>query len=291
MYSGSIPALITPLTPTDEIDFPAFHQLIDWHLSNQTDGLLIAATTGEGATLTDAETQQLIALAVDQVNGKIPVIAGTFANPTKKVVALAEHAMGLGVDACLIMTPAYIKPTQEGLYLHYKAIAESVPIPIILYNVPGRTACDILPETVARLADISNIVGIKEATGLIERTEQIIALCGSRIDVYSGDDATALELMRAGAKGVMSVTANVAPSQMHELCRAAAVGDFARAEQINAKLDGLHKKLFVESNPIPVKWAVAQLGHCQSAIRLPLTWLSLPNQVIIKEALQQADII
>jgi 4-hydroxy-tetrahydrodipicolinate synthase len=291
MYSGSIPALVTPMTATDEIDFPALHQLIEWHLANHTDGLVIAGTTGEGATLTDAETHDIIALVVDQVNGKIPVIAGTFSNSTQKVIALARHAMELGVDGCLIMTPAYIKPTQEGLYLHYKAIAEGVPIPIVLYNVPGRTACDMLPETVARLAKISNIVGIKEATGQVDRARQILALCGSTLEVYSGDDETALELLKVGAKGVISVTANVAPLQMHELCQAIFNNELARAEAINVKLAGLNKKLFVEANPIPVKWAVAHLGHCQPFIRLPLTWLSLPSQVIVKEALEQADIL
>ena len=228
---------------------------------------------------------------VETAANRIPVIAGTGSNSTREAIELTRCAMEAGADACLLVTPYYNKPTQEGLYLHYKAVAEAVPIPQILYNVPGRTVCDLLPETVARLAEISNIIGIKEATGSMERTQDILDRCGDKLDVYSGDDGTALELILLGAKGDISVTANVAPRAMHEMCAAALRGDRAEAERINAPLQGLHKALFLEANPIPVKWALQQMGLVPSGIRLPLTPLSDQYHDELRQAMRQANVL
>jgi 4-hydroxy-tetrahydrodipicolinate synthase len=228
---------------------------------------------------------------VGLAGGRIPVIAGTGANSTREAIDLTRCAMQGGADACLLVTPYYNKPTQEGLYLHFKAVAEAVPIPQILYNVPGRTACDMSNDTVDRLADISNIVGIKDATGDMVRGRELIERCGSRIDIYSGDDATTLELMRLGGKGGISVTANVAPREMHEMCTAALDGDFERAEAINQRLMPLHKKLFVEANPIPVKWALHEMGLIPAGIRLPLTVLSEQYHETVRQAMKQAGVL
>ena len=290
MFHGSMVALVTPMAEEGELDFEALDRLIEFHLANGTDAIVAVGTTGESATLDEREHCQVIRHTVDRVRGRVPVIAGTGANSTTEAIALTRCAMQAGADACLLVTPYYNKPTQEGLYLHHKAVAEAVPVPQILYNVPGRTACDMLPETVERLAGVSNIVGIKEATGSLERAQDILARCGDRLDVYSGDDATGLDLLLAGARGVISVTTNVAPRAMHELCEAALAGDVDRARALNDRLMVLHKGLFVEANPIPVKWALYAMGLIPPGIRLPLTVLSERHHETIRQALMQAGI-
>lgn len=289
MFHGSMVAIVTPMQENGDIDFPCLTKLIEWHLDEGTHAIVAMGTTGESATVTEQEYHDVITHVVDVVNERVPVIAGTFANRTQKAVELTMNAMEAGVDACLIMTPAYIKPTQEGLYLHYKMIAEKVAIPQILYNVPGRTACDLLPETLERLSKISNIIGIKEATGSLNRCVDILERCGDSLDIYSGDDETAMQLMLHGAKGVISVTANVMPGAMSQLCEAALAGDSERAKKINQALMPLHKNLFVEANPIPVKWAMYQLGLIPPGIRLPLTPLSERFHPLIKQALDHAE--
>jgi len=284
-------ALVTPMRADGAVDEESLRKLVDFHVENGTDAIVAVGTTGESSTLDEREHCEVIRMVVEQVAGKVPVIAGTGANSTREAIALTRCAMEAGADACLLVTPYYNKPTQEGLYLHYKAVAEAVPIPQILYNVPGRTACDMLPETVERLSHISNIVGIKEATGNMDRGRRILELCGDRLDLYSGDDATAMELMLLGGKGNVSVTANVAPKQMHELCAAAIAGDRETASAINDRLMPLHKKLFVEANPIPVKWALYEMGLIPPGIRLPLTFLSEPNRPVVREAMQAAGIL
>lgn len=291
MITGSLVAIVTPMHDNGELDREGMHNLVEYHIEQGTDGIVVAGTTGESATLTVQEHCEVIKRMVDQVNGRIPVIAGTGANSTAEAVHLTAEAKTLGVDACLLVTPYYNKPTQEGLYLHYKTVAESVDIPQILYNVPGRTAVDMLPETVGRLSQYKNIVGIKEATGIIERGRQIRALCGEDFAIYSGDDATGTELMLQGANGVISVTNNVAPGRMHDMCVAALTGDRETAEAIDGQLRILHEKLFVEANPIPVKWALLEMGKIESGIRLPLTPLSESFRPVIRDALQQAELI
>jgi len=291
MFQGSMVALVTPMRADGAVDEDSLRKLVDFHVENGTDAIVAVGTTGESSTLDEREHCEVIRMVVEQVAGKLPVIAGTGANCTREAIALTRCAMEAGADACLLVTPYYNKPTQEGLYLHYKAIAEAVPIPQILYNVPGRTACDMLPETVERLSHISNIVGIKEATGNLDRGRRILELCGERLDLYSGDDATAMELILLGAKGNVSVTANVAPKQMHELCAAANAGNRETASAINDRLMPLHKKLFVEANPIPVKWALYEMGLIPPGIRLPLTFLSEPNRPVVREAMQAAGIL
>ena len=291
MFHGSMVALVTPMREGGELDYEALCRLIEFHIDNGTDAIVAVGTTGESATLDHREHCAVIRKTVEQVRGRIPVIAGTGANSTTEAINLTRCAMEAGADAALLVTPYYNKPTQHGLYLHHKAVAEAVAIPQILYNVPGRTACDMLPETVERLAAISNIVGIKEATGKVERTRDIIARCGDRMDVYSGDDATGVELMLAGAKGVISVTANVAPRAMHDLCVAALAGRRDEAEAIDARLDALHRDLFLEANPIPVKWALYEMGLIPLGIRLPLTVLSDEHHDAVRRALRQADVM
>ena len=263
MFRGSMVALVTPMFADGSLDHEAMARLVEWHIEQGTQAIVAVGTTGESATLDEQEHCQVIREVVDLANGRIPVIAGTGANSTREAIDLTRCALEGGADACLLVTPYYNKPTQEGLYLHHKAIAEAVPIPQILYNVPGRTACDMLPETVRRLADISNIVGIKEATGSLQRLSEILELCGDGLDLYSGDDATSLEFMLAGGKGVISVTANVAPQAMQQMCEAALSGDRKSAEAINERLMPLHRDLFVEANPIPVKWALVEMGMIQ----------------------------
>jgi 4-hydroxy-tetrahydrodipicolinate synthase len=248
-------------------------------------------TTGESATLDETEHCHVIRRTVQMAAGRIPVIAGTGANSTREAIELTGCALEAGVDACLLVTPYYNKPTQEGLYLHFRAVAEAVPVPQILYNVPGRTAVDMLPETVHRLAGISNIVGIKEATGDLDRARAIIECCGDSLDVYSGDDATAMELILLGGKGNISVTANVAPRAMHDMCAAALAGDRERASGINEPLEVLHRMLFVESNPIPVKWALYEMGLIPEGIRLPMTPLAEEHREPLRRALAQAGIL
>jgi len=291
MFQGSMVALVTPMQEGGAIDEDSLQQLVDFHVKNHTDALVAVGTTGESATLDEQEHCHVIRRTVAFAAGRIPVIAGTGANSTREAIVLTRCAMEAGADACLLVTPYYNKPTQEGLYLHYKAIADAVPVPQILYNVPGRTACDMLPETVQRLAPIENIVGIKEATGDMQRARAIIDSCGDRLDVFSGDDATAMELMLLGGKGNISVTANVAPKAMHELCNAALAADRDRATQINDRLDILHRSLFVEANPIPVKWALHEMGLIPAGIRLPLTPLAEEYRETVRHALRQAGVL
>jgi 4-hydroxy-tetrahydrodipicolinate synthase len=277
--------------PDGRVDDDAFRRLIDWHVEQGTDAIVAVGTTGESATLDEQEHCEAIALAVQQAAGRIPVIAGTGANSTSEAISLTRCARDAGADACLLVTPYYNKPTQEGLFQHHKAVAEAVDIPQILYNVPGRTAVDMLPETVARIAAIENIIGVKEATGLLERIPLLRKLTSPDFAIYSGDDATAREAILLGANGDISVTANVAPAGMHAMCAAALAGDGAGAAQIDATLAGLHNKLFLEANPIPVKWALAEMGLIEAGIRLPLTWFSEGFREPLRAAMQQAGVL
>lgn len=291
MFSGSMVAIVTPMRVDGSLDSDSLHKLVEFHISNGTDGIVAVGTTGESATLTVEEHCDVIRQIVEQVNGRIPVIAGTGANSTSEAIELSQYAKDLGVDAVLLVTPYYNKPTQEGLYQHYKAIAEAVDIPQILYNVPSRTACDLLPETVGRLADIQNIIGIKEATGDVSRVGQIKALCGDKMELYTGEDANTVDFILAGGQGVISVTANVAPKAMHEMCAAALAGNEVRARQINSDLALLHKTLFVESNPIPVKWALTEMKMIPAGIRLPMTVLSERYHQPVRDALITAGVL
>lgn len=291
MITGSIVALVTPMQPNGDIDWVALDRLVDWHIENKTDSIVAVGTTGESATLDEKEHVEVIARIVKRADKRIPIIAGTGANSTREAIELTQAAKQVGADACLLVTPYYNKPTQEGLYLHYQAVANAVSIPQILYNVPGRTACDMLPETVERLSKVPNIVGIKEATGNLERGKEILDRCGSAFALYSGDDATAIELILLGAKGNISVTANVAPRAMHDACAAALQGNAALARDLNQPLVLLHKNLFVEANPIPVKWALKEMGLIDEGIRLPLTVLSEKARGPVKEALLAAGIL
>ena len=292
MITGSIVALVTPMHANSlELDREALKNLIEWHIDQGTDGLVAVGTTGESATLSVEEHSRVIGTVVDLANGRIPVIAGTGANCTREAVELTATAKQLGADACLLVTPYYNKPTQEGLYLHYKEIAETVDIDQILYNVPGRTACDMSVETVVRLSSIENIVGIKEATGDLQRAAEIIAKTPDNFFVYSGDDHSARELMLLGGSGDISVTANVAPKLMAQMCAAALAGDADQALSIDRQLRCLHDAMFLESNPIPVKWALSQLGLINGSLRLPMTQLSETNQVKVLEAMKSLALI
>jgi len=291
MITGSIVALVTPMHNNGGLDWKRLQGLVDMHLEQGTDAIVAVGTTGESATLSVNEHCEVIRRVVDQVNGRIPVIAGTGANSTTEAVELTENAKKSGADACLLVTPYYNKPTQEGLYLHHKFISDAVNIPQILYNVPGRTACDMLPETVARLATLSNIVGIKEATGDLARGQQVLDLVGDKIAVYSGDDATAVDLILLGGKGNISVTANIAPREMSEMCRLALAGDAVAARAINEKLMPAHQDLFIEANPIPVKWALHRMGLMDEGIRLPLTPLDPTVRSTLEQSMKQAGII
>ncbi|WP_252176226.1 4-hydroxy-tetrahydrodipicolinate synthase [Endozoicomonas sp. 4G] len=291
MITGSLVALVTPMQDDGELDWERLQELVEFHIQEGTDGIVAVGTTGESATLTVQEHCEVIKRVVNKVDGRIPVIAGTGGNSTQEAVLLTAEAKILGADASLLVTPYYNKPTQEGLYRHFKTIADAVAIPQILYNVPGRTAVDMLPETVARLSGHENIVGIKEATGILERNTRIRELCGDDFAIYSGDDATGMELMLQGANGVISVTNNLAPRKMHEMCAAALNGDRATAEAINAKLNELHQQLFVEANPIPVKWALLEMGLIGGGIRLPLTPLSEEYHPVLRDAMKQAELI
>jgi 4-hydroxy-tetrahydrodipicolinate synthase len=291
MFQGSLVALVTPMGPGGGVDEDSLARLVEFHIENATDGIVAVGTTGESATLDHEEHCGLIRKVVELAGGRIPVIAGTGANSTTEAVYLTRCALEAGADACLLVTPYYNKPTQEGLYLHFKAVAEAVEVPQILYNVPGRTACDMLPETVARLAGLSNIIGIKEATGEISRVREILERAGAGFSVFSGDDGTALDAMLAGAKGVISVTANVTPRLMHDLCRLATSGDAQGARAINEQLADLHAALFLESNPIPVKWALSEMGLIPPGIRLPLTPLAGKHHDAVRQALRRAGIL
>jgi 4-hydroxy-tetrahydrodipicolinate synthase len=290
MFRGSMVALVTPLE-NDTVDVDRLRELVEFHIEAGTHAIVAAGTTGEAGTLSHDEKQLVIETVVNQVRERIPVIAGTAANATKECIELTTMAMKCGAHAALIMTPAYIKPTQEGLYQHYSQIAAAVPIPLILYNVPSRTACDMLPETVVRLAQISNIVGIKEATGKVERLKEILQLCDCSMDVYSGDDITAADWLLEGAKGVISVTANVVPRQMAKLCEAGLAGEKEQVTNLNHPLQSLHRMLFVESNPIPTKWALSKMGLIANELRLPLMPLSKEYQASLEQALNQLQLI
>lgn len=291
MFHGSIVALVTPMDATGCIDFVALERIVEMHIAAGTAAIVAAGTTGEAGTLDDTEKMSLIRRVVEIVAERIPVIAGTAATSTKHTIELTLAAMQQGVDACLIMTPPYIKPTQEGLYQHYKMIAQAAAIPQIVYNVPSRTACDLLPITLGRLAKISNIIGIKEATASLERLHAIFEHCNAEIDVYSGDDAIALDFILKGAKGVISVTANIAPHLMQQMCLAGLAHQEIEARNLNEKLMPLHRALFVETNPIPTKWLLQKMGMISGDIRLPLTALAPENQEILIKAAQAAGVI
>lgn len=291
MFHGSMVALVTPMQEDGSVDFDCLARLVEFHVESGTDAIVAMGTTGESATLDEHEHCLVIRRVVEMAAGRIPVIAGTGANSTSEAITLTRCAMEAGADACLLVTPYYNKPTQEGLYRHFKAVAEAVAIPQILYNVPGRTACDMLNDTVDRLASISNIVGIKDATGDMVRGKELIERCGDRIDIYSGDDATTLELIRLGGKGGISVTANVAPREMHQMCAAALGGDYDTAAAINDRLMPLHQRLFVEANPIPVKWALQEMGLIPAGIRLPLTPLSDKFHDTVRQAMKSAGVL
>ncbi len=291
MIAGSMVALVTPMDAQGGLDWDSLSKLVDFHLQEGTNAIVAVGTTGESATLSVAEHIEVIRRVVDQVNGRIPVIAGTGANSTSEAVELTENAKTAGADACLLVTPYYNKPTQEGLYLHFKHIAEAVAIPQILYNVPGRTVCDMLPDTVERLSKVPNIIGIKEATGDLKRGREVLDRVSKDFLVYSGDDPTAVELMLMGGKGNISVTANVAPRAMSELCAAAMAGDAETARAINERLMPLHRALFLEANPIPVKWALHEMGLMGNGIRLPLTWLSQSYQERLRQAMRQTGVL
>lgn len=290
--TGSIPALITPMLEDGSVDYASLRKLIDWHIAEGTDCIGVVGTTGESPTVNVEEHREIIRVSVEQAKGRVPIMAGCGANSTAEAIELAKFAKSVGADCQLQVVPYYNKPTQEGMYQHFKAIAEAVPdLPIILYNVPGRSVADMQHDTVLRLAQVPGIVGIKEATGNIERAQWLIRDLPKEFAVYSGDDPTAVALMLCGGKGNVSVTANVAPRWMHELCVAAMAGNVQRAMDIQFKLMPVHKNLFVEANPIPVKWAMARMGLCGGTLRLPMTELSTPQQPVVEAALRASGLI
>ncbi|NIE96349.1 4-hydroxy-tetrahydrodipicolinate synthase [Acinetobacter sp. C26M] len=288
---GSIVALVTPMFEDGRVDWKSLEKLVEWHIQQGTHSIVAVGTTGEASTLSMEEHTQVIKEVIRVANKRIPIIAGTGANSTHEAIELTKAAKQLGADAALLVTPYYNKPTQEGLYQHYKAIAEAVDIPQILYNVPGRTGVDMQNETVIRLADVKNIVGIKDATGDVPRGQALIEGLNGKIAVYSGDDETAWELILLGAKGNISVTANVAPKQMSEVCEAALAGDKAKAQSLNQQIANLHNILFCESNPIPVKWALHEMGYISTGLRLPLTALAEQYREPLRTDLKTAGII
>ena len=288
---GSMVALITPMHSNGDVDWQSLANLIDWQIEQGTDVLVSVGTTGESATLSMQEHVDVIEFTMKQVGGRIPVIAGTGANNTVEAIELTQHAKQAGADAALLVVPYYNKPTQEGLYLHYKAIAEAVDIPQVLYNVPGRTVVDMQQATVERLADIENIIAIKDATGDVARGAKLIEAVKGRMSVFSGDDESALALMRHGAKCNISVTANVAPKIMSQIFGLALKGEFEQAEALNQKIAHLHQDLFIESSPIPAKYALYKMGHIEQGIRLPLTWLTPEHQQVMDEALAKAGLL
>ncbi len=291
MFKGSIVALVTPMTADERVDYEALERLIEFHIEQGTDGIVSMGTTGESATLDHEEHCEVMRFTVEKVSGRIPVIAGTGSNSTREAIELTKCAKEIGADAALLVAPYYNKPTQEGLYQHYKAVAEAVALPQILYNVPGRTACDILPETVGRLSQISNIIGIKEATGDLKRVPEILRRVPEDFMLYTGDDGTAVDFILKGGHGGISVTANVAPAAVHEAYLMALTGNTVAAREIDGKLSALHQAMFIESNPIPVKWALSEMGLIGSAIRLPLTPLMPENHARVRDALQQAGVL
>lgn len=290
-FRGSMVAIVTPMTVDGAVDYPALEGLLDFHLANGTDAIVAVGTTGESATLDYDEHCAVMKHCIDYIDGRLPVIAGTGSNSTSEAITLTRCAKELGADAALLVTPYYNKPTQEGLYLHYKAVAEAVDLPIILYNVPGRTAVDLLPETVARLSRVNNIIGIKDATGKLERLAQMRELCASGFEFYTGDDATAIDFILQGGQGGISVTANIAPLQLSKAYQAALAGDAQLAHQLDAPLRDCHRDLFIEANPIPVKWALYRMGLIEQGIRLPLTVLSPQHHATLEAALRKANLL
>ena len=291
MIKGSIVAIVTPMHADGSLDYPGLNKLIDWHIAEGTDGIVIVGTTGESATVNVEEHCSLIKAAVQHTKGRIPIIAGTGGNSTAEAIELTRYAKEAGADAALLVVPYYNRPTQEGMYQHFKAIAEAVDLPVILYNVPGRTVADMSNETILRLAAIPNIVGVKDATGNIGRGIDLLRLAPKSFAVYSGDDPSAMALMLAGGQGNISVTANVAPRAMHEMCKAAMAGDIARAIEINNKVFPLHQKLFIEPNPVPVKWALAEMGLMPAGLRLPLVPLAAECHDAVRAALREAGVL
>jgi 4-hydroxy-tetrahydrodipicolinate synthase len=291
MVSGSMVALVTPMASDGEVDFTSLKRLVDWHVAEGTSALVIAGTTGESATLAKSEHAEVIRVAAEHAGGRVPVIAGTGSNSTRQTIDLSQTVGDYPIDGYLIVTPYYNKPTQEGLYRHFSSIADAVDLPVMLYNVPARTGVDMLPETIARLAVHARVTSVKEATGEVARVARLRELCGQDFALFSGDDATAREFMLAGGRGVVSVTGNVAPAQMVALCKAATEGDADSAGAIDAKLEALHRDLFIESNPIPVKWALHKMGRIGNGIRLPLTWLESAHESAVERALRQAEVI
>ena len=290
--TGSIPALVTPMLEDGSVDYASLRKLIDWHIAEGTDCIGVVGTTGESPTVNVEEHREIIRVSVEQAKGRVPIMAGCGANSTAEAIELAKFAKSVGADCQLQVVPYYNKPTQEGLYQHFKAIAEAVPdLPVILYNVPGRSVADMQHETVLRLAQVPGIVGIKEATGNIERAQWLIRDLPKEFAVYSGDDPSAVALMLCGGRGNVSVTANVAPRLMHELCVAAMAGHVQKAMEIQFKLMPMHKNLFVEANPIPVKWAMARMGLCGGTLRLPMTELSKSQQPVVEAAMRASGLI
>jgi len=290
MLKGSLVAIVSPMFEDGSLDLDAFRRLVDWHIVEGTGGIVVVGTTGESPTVDFEEHTLLIKTAIEQAAGRVPVIAGTGANSTREAIDLQAFAKKAGADICLSVVPYYNRPTQEGLYRHFRAIAEAVDIPMIVYNVPGRTVCDMHNDTALRLAQVPNIVGIKDATGNLERGADLVRRAPKGFATYSGDDATALALTLMGGDGVISVTANVAPRLMHDMCEAAFAGDLARARAVNNKLLGLHRHLFVEANPIPVKWVLQQMDLIRGGIRLPLTPLSSSFHDLLRGAMEQAGL-
>jgi 4-hydroxy-tetrahydrodipicolinate synthase len=291
MIKGSIVAIVSPMHDDGSLDFDAYRRLIDWHVAEGTNAIVAVGTTGESPTVDQQEHGELIRVAVDAVRGRVPVIAGTGGNSTSEAIELTRHAKAVGADATLQVVPYYNKPTQEGLYRHFRTIAETVDLPMILYNVPGRTVADLANDTTMRLSEVPGIVGLKDATGDAVRAADLLRRLPPSFALYSGNDDSALALMLLGGHGVISVTANVAPKLMSEMCRAALAGDLARARQLNAQLWPLHQKLFVEPNPIPAKWALAKMGRIEGGIRLPLTPLSVPAEHVVLAALKEVGLV
>lgn len=291
MFQGSMVALVTPMHADGSVDYTCLEKLVDMHVEAGTDAIIAVGTTGESATLNYDEHCDVVRFVVEKANKRLPVIAGTGSNSTREAIELGLCAKDSGADATLVVTPYYNKPTQHGLFEHYKSLAESVDLPMILYNVPGRTAVDMLPETVAKLSKLPNIIGVKEASGSLDRIAALVNSCGEKFIVLSGDDDLALAAVGKGGKGVISVTANVAPQRMHQAFREALAGNMAKAQELNENLTALHRDLFIEANPIPVKWALHELGLIEEGIRLPMTILSEEKRPAVRQALVQAQLI
>ena len=290
MITGSLVAIVTPMLEDGALDLDSFKRLIDWHVAEGTDGIVVVGTTGESPTVDFDEHKELIRVAVEHAKGRIPIVAGTGGNSTAEAIELTESAKHAGATACLSVVPYYNKPTQEGLYRHFRTVAEKVGLPMILYNVPGRTVADLQNDTVLRLAQVPSVIGIKDATANIERGTDLVKRAPRDFAIYSGEDSTALALILMGGHGVISVTANVAPKLMHQMCAAALVGDVKKARDINLRLLPLHQRLFLEANPIPVKWALAEMGMMAAGLRLPMTPLSEKFHQAVREALHEAGV-